>query len=321
MNRIDRLQAILIHLQSKKVVTATELADRFNLSIRTVYRDIRALEEAGVPIGAEAGVGYFLSDSYHLPPVSFTNSEAAALLIGAKFVEQMSDSHTRGAYQSALFKIKSVLNSKEKDELEALQNNILVLGRQQPGDCRERALLVDVQQSIVTRTVLDIEYHAHYNNQTTHRSIEPIGMVYYSDSWHLIGYCQLRNDYRDLRIDRILHLERTCKPFTKKQHLSLEEYFEQMQQEYEMHRITLLADESSLCYIQESKYWYGFTYDEPAESGWRRLHFRNGDLQGFSRWVLMSGGFAKVEEPAELNQMVVNLVKQLNATYLNVSSI
>ena len=316
MNRIDRLQAILIHLQSKKVVTAAELAERFNLSVRTVYRDIRALEEAGVPIGAEAGLGYYLDESYHLPPVSFTNSEASALLIGGKFVEQMSDSHTREAYRSALFKIKSVLNSKEKDEIDVLQENIRVFGCQQPNDCRESALLVDVQQAIVSRTVLDIEYHAYYNNKTTQRRIEPIGMVYYSNSWHLIGYCLLRNEYRDLRLDRIQQLQRTKEPFTKEKHICLEEYFEQMQQDHQVHRITLLVKEDSLSYIQDSKYWYGFTYDEPATEGWRRLFFRNGDLNGFARWVLMAAGETKVEEPAELNQMVVELVCSLNKIYL-----
>ena len=77
MNRTDRLQAILTHLQSKKVVTAQELADRFDLSLRTIYRDIRALEESGIPIGAEAGVGYFINDNYTLRPVAFTKEEAS----------------------------------------------------------------------------------------------------------------------------------------------------------------------------------------------------------------------------------------------------
>ena len=90
MNRIDRLTAILIQLQTKKVVKAQEIADRFNISLRTVYRDIRALEEAGVHIGAEAGIGYFL-ENYHLPPVMFTTEEASALMLGAKLIEKMSD--------------------------------------------------------------------------------------------------------------------------------------------------------------------------------------------------------------------------------------
>ncbi len=80
MNRIDRISAILILLQTKKIIKSYEIADRFNISIRTVYRDIRALEGAGIPVGSEAGTGYFLCEGYHLPPVMFTGEEASSLL-------------------------------------------------------------------------------------------------------------------------------------------------------------------------------------------------------------------------------------------------
>ena len=89
MNRIDRLTAMLVHLQSKKVVKAEEMANRFEISLRTVYRDVKALMEAGVPIGSEAGKGYFIVDGYHLPPVMFTQDEASSMLLAGKFVEKM----------------------------------------------------------------------------------------------------------------------------------------------------------------------------------------------------------------------------------------
>ena len=91
MNRIDRLQALLIQLQSKRVIKAQEMADRFEVSLRTIYRDMRALEEGGVPIGAEAGIGYYLMEGYHLPPVMFTREEASALLMAGKFFERHTD--------------------------------------------------------------------------------------------------------------------------------------------------------------------------------------------------------------------------------------
>src|SRR3954447_3068852 len=101
MNRIDRLTAILIQLQSKRVVKAQEIADRFEISLRTVYRDVRALEEGGVPLVGEAGVGYSLVEGYRLPPVMFTKEEASALLFGAKLVEKMSDHSIQKEFQSA----------------------------------------------------------------------------------------------------------------------------------------------------------------------------------------------------------------------------
>src|SRR5690606_12965441 len=105
MNRIDRLTAILVQLQSKKVVTAQEIANRFEISLRTVYRDVRALEDAGVPIGAEAGKGYFIMEGYHLPPVMFTQQEANALVLGAKLIEGQTDVSIKKNFTEAMLKI------------------------------------------------------------------------------------------------------------------------------------------------------------------------------------------------------------------------
>src|ERR1041384_1022246 len=109
MNRIDRLTAVLIHLHTKKVVKAEEIADRFGMSLRTVYRDVKALMEAGVPIGSEAGKGYFIVDGYHLPPVMFTQEEASSMFLAGKLVDKMADKSVRETYESAMHKIKAVL--------------------------------------------------------------------------------------------------------------------------------------------------------------------------------------------------------------------
>ncbi len=118
MNRIDRVSAILIHLQTKKIVKAQEIADRFSISLRTVYRDIKALEESGVPVGGEAGVGYQLMEGYRLPPVMFTKEEAIAFLTAEKMVEKLTDASSKKHYKEAMLKIKAVLRYSEKDLLE-----------------------------------------------------------------------------------------------------------------------------------------------------------------------------------------------------------
>src|SRR6201995_5767023 len=115
MNRIDRISAILIHLQSRRVVKAGDIADRFNISLRTVYRDMKTLEEAGIPLIGEAGVGYSIMDGYRLPPVMFTKEEATAFLTAEKFVEKLTDTSTSGHYQSAMFKVRAVIKTSEKD--------------------------------------------------------------------------------------------------------------------------------------------------------------------------------------------------------------
>ncbi len=132
MNRIDRLHAILTHLQSKKKVTAQEMADRFQISLRTVYRDVKALDESGVPVIGEAGSGYTIMEGYRLPPVMFTQEEASALLLGAKLAEQFTDGSVNRHFTAALFKIKAVLRSPDKEYVESLTEHIEILTRYRP---------------------------------------------------------------------------------------------------------------------------------------------------------------------------------------------
>src|ERR1700755_3600179 len=127
MNRIDRISAILIQLQSRRVVKAGDIAERFDISLRTVYRDIKTLEEAGIPLIGEAGVGYSIMDGYRLPPVMFTREEATAFLTAEKFVEKMTDISTAGHHKSAMYKIRAILKTAEKNLLEDIDSKIEVI--------------------------------------------------------------------------------------------------------------------------------------------------------------------------------------------------
>src|SRR5882762_5768012 len=209
MNRIDRLTAILIQLQSKKIVKAEEIADRFEISLRTVYRDVRALMEAGVPIGSEAGTGYFIVDGYHLPPVMFSQEEASAILVAGKLVEKLGDQSVRSAFDNALMKIKSVLNPVEKDNLEILQSSVQVFRMPVPESNQfPNNFLTPIQKALVDKEVLAMEYYSS-SGELSQRKIEPIGISFYSGNWHVIGWCRMREGYRDFRADRIQAL-RTC---------------------------------------------------------------------------------------------------------------
>src|ERR1700722_7411008 len=126
MNRIDRVSAILIQLQSRRVVKASDIAERFGISLRTVYRDVKTLEEAGIPLIGEAGVGYSIMDGYRLPPVMFTREEATAFLTAEKFIEKLTETSTTAHHKSAMYKVRAILKTAEKDLLENMDGNIEV---------------------------------------------------------------------------------------------------------------------------------------------------------------------------------------------------
>ncbi|MBV5348936.1 YafY family transcriptional regulator [bacterium] len=315
MNHIERLNAILIQLQSKRIVKASEIAERFEISLRTVYRDIRALEASGVPIGAEAGVGYFLMDNYKLPPVMFTKEEASALLFGEKLVEKMSDKQMKAEFCSALIKIKAILNPEEKDRLEKLHNQISVLNYTSSNENFNRLFLSEIQQALVSKQVLEIDYQAGYGAPTTKRVVEPIGLCNYSRRWHLFGWCQLRNEYRDFRLDRILNLRLSQETFKGKQHISIDEFIRQMNVVNDKANISLIMKTERIKFISESKYWYGFIEEEKIDDRTSRLRFSNNELRGFATWIISSGSYANVEEPEELKQIMDQSISGIIENY------
>lgn len=315
MNRIERLSAILIHLQTKKVVTAQEIADRFGLSIRTVYRDIRALEQAGVPVGAEAGVGYFLDDSYRLPPVMFSIEEATALLVAAKFLANLPDNHTRGHFNNALYKVKSLLRSSQKEHIQQLDERMAVYihpGKNEPKDNEYLPLL---QDALSTQNLLRLTYHAHYSNEVATRDVEPLGLCFYQDDWHLIGWCRLRNDYRDFRIDRVVRVEKLDEIVNAKQHISIDEYFARWIQQTNMIEIQLLVKNDALELLRKSKYWFGFISQDKGETQ-TKMTFYNHYLDGFARWLLTFGNAIHVVSPRDLHLKTLALVEDLKLHWL-----
>ncbi|MVM37445.1 WYL domain-containing protein [Spirosoma sp. HMF3257] len=312
MNRLDRLTAILIHLQTKRVVRAQELAKRFGISLRTVYRDVRSLEEAGVPIGAEAGVGYFLTD-YHLPPVMFTSAEASALLMGGKLIEKWADESVRTEFESALFKIKSVLKRTDQERLEDLDTHISVANprnRQPYSD----GLLTHIQHAIAQNQVLLLQYHSQYNDAETEREVEPVGLHHYRMSWHLIAFCRTRQDYRDFRVDRIRELTNTGQRFSRPERLSLQEYLDRMGQDWPIDNATIVFSKSVSRYLQEQKYAYGFVSEEDLGE-YIRVYFQTPYIEGLARWLLMYGHSVTIEQPESLRTMMHHLADELQAHY------
>jgi predicted DNA-binding transcriptional regulator YafY len=315
MNRIDRLTAILIQLQTKKIVKAEEISDRFEISLRTVYRDVKALMEAGVPIGSEAGKGYFIVDGYHLPPVMFNQQEASAMLTAGKLVEKMTDDSIRKAYESALLKIKAVLNDSEKDHLENLQSSIQVFRYPFQSVESPNEFMADIQRAISQKQVIRIHYESSNTQAESNREIEPIGIVHYSSHWHAIAWCRLRNGYRDFRVDMIKTLRPTGETFNGRNLLTLQQYFDTMMDAHrEMEQVIVTFDKNVTKYLKHSRYYYGFVSEE--DLGDRcRMTFLVGSLRSFGRWLLVYGNSIQIESPTKLLEIMEEIVDELSAHY------
>jgi len=221
MNRIDRLISVLTTLQSKKFVTADYIADKYEISVRTVYRDIKALGEIGVPIDYEPQKGYTVLQGFFLPPVLLTSDEANALIMIAKLSERYTDKTIHKNVSNAIDKIKSVLQHREKEKADLLQEKIGIYVS--PETDRNRDHLTIIQNAIVDKQILKISY-VNNQNEASEREIEPIGMSFYTNQWHLIGWCWIRKEYRDFKVLQIRDLKNTGQPFRKESHFTLQEY-------------------------------------------------------------------------------------------------
>ena len=310
MNRIDRLAAIVIQLQSKRLVKAQEVANKFSISLRTVYRDINALEEAGVPIIGEAGVGYQLMDGYKLPPVMFTENEASALLTGAKLMQSLSDENSSKNYITALDKIKAVLRLAEKAHLEDIDDHIAVVSH--PAIALKRPAELHLQRilkAIASSTVIGIDYTALEKNDSLQREVEPVGIYYQGSHWYLIGYCHLRNDYRNFRTDKISKLVYTDKKIIQA-HPPLKSFINNLSCERKMHTVVIDVEKEILKYFGEQKYYNGFVGQELKNEA-MRMTFLSGSLTGFARWFMTFGDRAKIIEPAELSTTVAEIARNI----------
>lgn len=219
-SRLSRLTSILIQLQTKQLITATELANKFSVSVRTIYRDIRTLEQAGVPIAVEDGRGYQLMDGYNIPPVMFSEEQVNALILAEQLVLRTLDESLIKNYSDAVDKIKAVLSSRQLKKVSMLTDRT----RYDQNLYRDRNSnsLSEIQLAITNYSVMKMEYK-NAKDEKTIRLIEPFALIN-SDNWLLIAYCRLREEFRFFRLDRIISIQNMHVKF-EPHNMSLQEYF------------------------------------------------------------------------------------------------
>lgn len=222
-SRLSRLTAILLQLQSNRLVTATKLAEKFEVSVRTIYRDIRTLEQSGVPIITEEGKGYSLMEGYRIPPVTFSEREANALITAEQFVLKNKDLSFIRDYTDAITKIKAVLRDSTKDGANLLSDRIAI--DQNSSYDRTSNYLSSLQLALTSFNLIKMEYQKAESDEKSERIIEPFALLTVNENWLLLAFCRLRKEFRFFRLDRIKSIQIQNQKF-EPHNMTLKEYFD-----------------------------------------------------------------------------------------------
>lgn len=306
--RFDRIVAILIQLQSKKIVKAQELANRFEVSLRTIYRDIRTLEASGVPIYSEAGVGYALMDGYRLPPVMFTREEAGSFIAAEKLMQKFTDAALGNHYASAMYKLKAVLRNDDKDWVSSIESNVVMQSSEKLFNDKSPNTLAALFESIAEKMQVILSYEAIQADGITVRNIEPVGVFHDNNNWYMLGYCHLRKDYRQFRADRIHGIEKTEIPFSI-EHNALETYLNK-DKNVPTSKIRILVDKKIAGYLTNDRKYYGFVSEKKIDDKIEMTFMSCDSMEGFSRWYLMFGDYAAILEPESLKTKILELLER-----------
>ncbi len=308
MNRIDRLTGMILLLQSHRVITAEQIAAHYEMSVRTVYRDLAALGEAGVPILAEAGVGYSLMRGYHIPPVMFTEHEAAALFMSGEVTEQVADESLRGALRSALLKVRAVLPKERQDHLNRLKNAVGVWMGPARKDDLQRSIM-PLQQAVVKRHCVKLDYNTGGRGEIRTRTVEPLGMMFYSREWHLIAHCRLRGEVRDFRLDRMERWEVLQEIYEGHEGFSVKEFLASNLNENDLLPATVLFEPAVMPRVRKEMPCVCVA-EKVSPDGRVSLEMLAWSQDWLAGWLLSLGGQAEITNPPAMRQRIRDLALQ-----------
>jgi predicted DNA-binding transcriptional regulator YafY len=308
MNRTDRLVALVMLLQSRRVITAAEMAAHFEITERTVYRDLAALGEGGVPIVGEPGVGYSLMRGYQLPPVMFSTQEAFALVTGGMLAERMTDDSVRDPMRTALGKLTAVLPADLQARVHHLREAMQVRSRK-PG--AGPVPLSRVQMAMAERRVIRLRYLGAQRGSATTREVEPLGLVFYLDHWHLIAWCRLRAEVRDFRVDRILECDLLHEPSPPRPDFDLAQHLLCLFQPGQSSVAELSFHPRLLETVR--RHWGPALLEESTDHEWVRVRLTCGESTYLARWLLSFGGKVRVIAPDSLRLELITAAQEVIA--------
>ena len=314
MNKTDRLLAIVLELQRKGRRRAEDLAEVFETSKRTIYRDILALCEAGVPILSVPGQGYSLMKGYFLPPLSFTTEEATMLLLGSDFMARNFDAQYRAAAESAGRKIEGVLPETLRDDVQYMRGNIRFIGGNTDPYSKEHEKLQQLRRALLDRNTIRFCYHTRHRRDEREsaqtREADPYSLAYFLGAWHLVAYCHLRQDVRNFRLDRIEDLDLLPRTFTRLANI------QSCQSEQDQPRnimVRVLFDREIARWVREGRSFYVTSEEETKDGLLVTLTVRHPNE--ILQWLLSWGSRVKVLEPDSLRERLAKEVRAMLQNY------
>ena len=308
IKKIDRVTSILTQLQTKSIVRAQDLAEKFDVSIRTIYRDIKTLENAGIPVFGEAGSGYSLVDGYKLPPVMFTKEEVLSFITAEKLMQKFSHESLDSHYNSAMEKVKAVIRNSEKNMVQNIENQIDVYTHRPEKPDAVKNIIPTILESIAGKNQLKIHYQ-NVRDEASERIIEAVGIFYEINYWYMMAFCTMRKDFRQFRIDRILKIEKTQNLFLQN-YGNIADY--RKKSDIKKVEVKLLVEKKIMPHLVNSKIYYGLTAEEDTENGMLLTFETEWIDEGFPRWLITFLDFAEILEPEYLKVIMNNLISNIS---------
>jgi len=299
-----------LELQSHGRCRAEDLAATFEVSKRTIYRDIQALTELGIPIMAMTGHGYSLMEGFFLPPLTFTSREAMLLLLGSAFIAQHFEAPLQAAARSAGQKIQAVLPERVTEEVQILQDSVVFFTGGAPETPGRRQVLTLVWQAIASRHRVRFQYQKRHEDETFVREVNPYSLAHMVNDWYLYGYCHLRHGRRIFRLSRISDLVVLGETFAQTA-VSPAEWIEPNLGQVVV--VRALFDTVVAQWVRESRIYYIVAEEETDDGLLVTLHVRR--EEEVIQWLLGWGGQVKVLEPPSLQQKLVAAARQIMETY------
>ncbi len=308
LNRTERLFAEVLLLQNRPNMTSRDLAEHFGVSRRTIFRDLRALGEAGVPLTYAEEGGYEILEGYQLPPLMLTAREAATLLVGTEFTKLQPDLSLRKDADEVALKIHSVLPSEVKEYIDRLRERTVLdpywLHHTTPeaDDDGDEGRWYQLSKAAAQQFSVYMKDYVPSRDELTERTVDPLGLVYYTDRWNLVAYDHLREGIRNFRLDRIRTMHVTMQRFEPPEGFDLEAYLEEKGHSQDNHRIRLRFEGET--YRWARRRIPAQIEEERVVDGAMEVTFYFENLDYVADWLLRYGTQVQVLDPEALRDKI-----------------